>query len=166
MSIGGDNDLHRASEPRPVASPVVLDRAWIAAHIPHQGGMCLLDRVESWNETTIVCRANSHRLADNPLCQSASLGIANGIEYAAQAMAVHGALLVGTGQAPSAGFLTSVRNVQWNRHRLDDVDGELVVRAERLSGNEINILYDFSLYSEGAVLLSGRASVLLDAGGK
>ncbi|MGA2366137.1 MAG: 3-hydroxylacyl-ACP dehydratase, partial [Steroidobacteraceae bacterium] len=25
------------------------DRAWIVAHIPHQGRMCLLDQVLSWD---------------------------------------------------------------------------------------------------------------------
>ena len=28
----------------------MIDRAWIAARIPHQGSMCLLDAVESWDE--------------------------------------------------------------------------------------------------------------------
>ena len=144
---------------------VSIDHAWIAAHIPHQGSMCLLDRVESWNETAILCRAHSHLVADNPLREAGSLGIVNGIEYAAQAMAVHGALLAGDDQAPSAGFLTSVRNVHWHRQRLDDVDAELMVRAERLSGNELNILYEFSLYCADTLLLSGRASVMLNANG-
>lgn len=141
-----------------------IDHAWIAAHIPHQGSMCLLDHVDSWNETTIICRAASHLAPDNPLRHENMLGIANGIEYAAQAMAVHGALLAGDQQAPRAGFLTSVRNVRWQRQRLDNLGGELTVRAERLSGNELNILYDFSLHCTDTVLLSGRATVMLDAG--
>lgn len=127
--------------------------------------MCLLDRVESWNETAIECRANSNILMNNPLRYAGNLGITNGIEYAAQAMAVHGALLAATCQAPATGFLISVRNVRWQRQQLDGVDGELVVRAERLSGNEHNILYDFSLHGADVLLLSGRASVLLDAAG-
>lgn len=142
-----------------------IDHAWIAAHIPHQGSMCLLDRVESWNETTILCRTRSHRFADNPLREEDSLGIVNGIEYAAQTMAVHGALLASHDQAPSAGYLTSVRNVRWFRRRLDDVDAELAVRADRLSGNELNILYEFSLHCADTLLLTGRASVMLDANG-
>lgn len=141
-----------------------LDRAWIAARIPHHGSMCLLDTVENWNEAGIVCKASSHRLADNPLRAEGRLGIANGIEYAAQAMAIHGALLADGNEAPDAGFLTSVRNVQWHRGRLDDVAGDLTICAERLSGNEVNILYSFSVHSADAILLSGRASVMLNAG--
>ena len=43
----------------------MIDRAWIAARIPHQGSMCLLDAVESWAEQQIVRRATSHALHDN-----------------------------------------------------------------------------------------------------
>ncbi|MCL2344772.1 MAG: hypothetical protein FWC58_02815 [Desulfobulbus sp.] len=142
------------------------DHAWIAAHIPHHGTMCLLDRVVCWNETVITCRADSHHAADNPLRDGDHLGIANGIEYAAQAMAVHGALLAGDSQAPAAGFLASVRNVRWHRQRLDDLEGELEIHAERISGNELNVLYEFSLRCADECLLSGRAIVMLDANRK
>ena len=142
---------------------MILDRTWIAAHIPHQGSMCLLDAIESWNETGIVCRASSHRLLDNPLRTDGSLGIANGIEYAAQAMAVHGALLASSDETPEAGFLTSVRDVQWHRTRLDDVASDLTIHADRISGNEVNILYSFDVTAENVLLLSGRAGVMLSA---
>ena len=145
-------------------SPVAPDHAWIAAHIPHRGSMCLLDRVESWTGTEIVCRTRSHLAADNPLRYQCSLGIANGIEYAAQAMAVHGALLAGDDMRPAAGLLTSVRGVRWQRSRLDDLEGELTVSAERLSESGANVLYGFSLAFGDVPLLSGRASVVLDAG--
>jgi len=144
----------------------VIDRAWIAARIPHQGSMCLLDGVESWDEQHIVCRSSSHRLADNPLRADGSLGITNAIEYAAQAMAVHGALLASTDEAPKAGYLTSVREVRWHRPRFDDVADDLSIRVERLSGNEINILYSFEIVAGEAALISGRASVMLDAAGR
>ncbi|MDA8093100.1 MAG: 3-hydroxylacyl-ACP dehydratase [Betaproteobacteria bacterium] len=140
------------------------DHSWIAARIPHKGEMCVLDRVETWTDTMIECRAISHLAAGNPLRCEDTLGIANGIEYAAQAMAVHGALLAGHDHCPAAGLLTSVRNVRWHGSRLDDLDGELIVRAERVSGTESTILYEFSLHSGDRLLMSGRASVMLDAG--
>ncbi|MEO6352077.1 MAG: 3-hydroxylacyl-ACP dehydratase, partial [Burkholderiaceae bacterium] len=46
---------------------VLLDHAWIAAHIPHHGNMCLLNRVEEWNAERVICSAISHRDPDNPL---------------------------------------------------------------------------------------------------
>src|SRR5262250_1492609 len=70
-----------------------LDHAWIEQHIPHKGRMCLLDEVLSWDAARIRCRSGSHRAADNPLRAHGRLGAACGIEYAAQAMAVHGALV-------------------------------------------------------------------------
>jgi len=142
---------------------VKLDQAWIAAHIPHQGAMCLLDAVEQWDAEAIVCRASSHRRSDNPLRAADRLGIANGIEFAAQAMAVHGALLAADDAAPTVGFLTSVREVQWQRPRLDDIASDLMVHAQRISGSANSLLYQFELRADEAVVLRGRASVMLKA---
>jgi len=141
----------------------VLDHAWIAAHIPHQGGMCLLEAVDEWSENAIACRALSHTDPANPLRAEGRLGAANGIEYAAQAMAIHGALLANVDDQPRQGYLTSVRSVSLHVARLDDLPGELKVHAERLSGDANNILYQFSLSHEGRCLLEGRAAVVLDA---
>ena len=69
----------------------MLDRAAIAASIPHHGAMCLLDAVVDWSETAIFCRAVSHTDPANPLRADGRLGAEAGIEYAAQARAVHGA---------------------------------------------------------------------------
>jgi predicted hotdog family 3-hydroxylacyl-ACP dehydratase len=139
------------------------DRAWIAAHIPHAGSMCLLARVADWNVQAIHCVASSHRDAANPLRGAQGLGILNGIEYAAQAMAVHGALRAGSDAAPRAGFLTSVREVECLIARLDDVAGELDVHAECLSDSGNHLMYSFRLEAAGQPLLRGRASVMLDA---
>lgn len=141
----------------------MLNRDWIAARIPHQGSMCLLDGVRDWSEQHITCHASSHTDAANPLRAAGRLGAATGIEYAAQAMAVHGALLAGSDDAPRKGYLTSVRGVTLHVARLDDLPGELDVRAERLSGDGNHILYQFSVAHAGSCLLEGRAAVILDA---
>ncbi len=141
----------------------MLDRRWIAAHIPHQGSMCLLDTVLEWSDTAIACRAVSHADPAHPLRAEDRLGAAAGIEYAAQAMAVHGALIAGDDAPPRQGYLTSVRSVSLHVARLDDLPGALEVRAERLSGDANHILYQFSLAHAGRCLLEGRAAVVLDA---
>lgn len=141
----------------------MLDHAWIAAHIPHQGDMCLLDSVVDWSENAISCRAISHTDPANPLRAADRLGAATGIEYAAQAMAIHGALLAGQDDAPRQGYLTSVRSVTLHVDRLDDLSGPLDIQAERLSGDANNILYQFSVGHAGRCLLAGRAAVVLDA---
>ena len=141
----------------------MLNHAEIAARIPHQGKMCLLDAVTAWSESQIHCRAISHRDPANPLRAAGRLGAANGIEYAAQAMAIHGALLANSGDRPRQGYLTSVRSVTLHVAQLDDLTGELDVQAERMSGDSNNILYQFSLSHAGHCLLEGRAAVVLDA---
>lgn len=141
----------------------MLDRNGIAARIPHQGAMCLLDAVLEWSDAVIVCRAVSHVDPANPLRSEGRLGAAAGIEYAAQAMAVHGALIAGDAAPPRQGYLTSVRSVFLHVARLDDLPDALDVRAERLSGDGNHILYQFSLAHAGRCLLEGRAAVVLDA---
>ena len=145
---------------------MLLDHAGIAARIPHHGSMCLLDGVEKWDTTRICCVAHSHRLADNPLRANGALGIINGIEYAAQACAVHGALLTSGDSTPTVGFLTSVREVLWTVDRLDTILCPLKIDAERLIDGEAAVIVQFSLRAAGQMLISGRASVLLDARGR
>ena len=117
----------------------------------------------NWSETAISCIATSHADPANPLRADGRLGAAAGIEYAAQAMAIHGALLAGSDGAPRQGYLTSVRGVTLHVARLDDLPGQLDVHAERLSGDASNVLYQFSVSHAGRCLLEGRAAVVLDA---
>lgn len=141
-----------------------LDHAWIESHIPHQGRMCLLDEVLSWDSLRIRCRATSHRLPDNPLRAHGRLGAACGVEYAAQAMAVHGAIMAQTaGSSARPGLLTSVRNLVLHVTRLDDLDTDLIASAERLAGDESSTLYGFIVSSGGRELLSGRAGIVFGA---
>lgn len=142
---------------------MTLDRAWILAHIPHQGSMCLLDTVLEWDEAAIVCRASSHRDPANPLRGPQGLGVTAGIEYAAQAMAVHGALLDTEAAGARVGYLTSTRDVVWHASSLDALNDDLHIRAERLSANAGNVLYQFQVSAGAQPVLSGRATVILNA---
>ena len=142
---------------------MMLDHAWLLAHIPHQGSMCLLDTITDWDAQRICCTASSHRDADNPLRAHGRLGVACGIEYAAQAMAAHGALLASSEQPPRAGYLASVRSVDFRVARLDDLGADLAIEAERLSGDDNTILYGFRIHAAGREVLNGRAAVILDA---
>lgn len=140
------------------------DHAWIRAHIPHQGSMCLLEAVTEWDETHIVCRASSHRTPDNPLRANQQLGAVCGIEYAAQAMAVHGALLAPVDHAVArVGYLVSVRATQLHVVRLDDIADDLTIDATCITSSANNILYQFSIRAAGRILLTGRAAVVVNA---
>ncbi|HEX4242628.1 MAG TPA: hypothetical protein VHZ53_14560 [Steroidobacteraceae bacterium] len=144
-----------------------LDRNWIAQHIPHRGRMVLLDEVLEWDASRARCRSASHRAPDHPLRAHGRLGIAAGIEYAAQTMAVHGALCAGSGTPrPEAGFLASLRNVRFRAPRLDDLPGDLESRVTLVAGDGATAVYEFELRSEARVVLSGRASVVFDVGNR
>jgi predicted hotdog family 3-hydroxylacyl-ACP dehydratase len=141
----------------------VLGHAQIAARIPHSGSMCLLDRCEAWTEREILCTATSHADAANPLRSASGLLAPAAIEYAAQAMALHGALVAPAEQPPAPGYLASVRAVRLARPRLDDAASPLQVRAERLAGDATQMLYRFSVSdAHGALVADGRATVVLN----
>ena len=117
-----------------------LGKAEIAAMIPHAGRMCLLDEVERWSEAAIRCISRSHRDADNPLRAGAELPALCGIEYAAQAMAVHGRLSAAVGERPRAGYSGSVGDVVCRVRRLDELEHDLVIEADRLAGDGARVL--------------------------
>jgi predicted hotdog family 3-hydroxylacyl-ACP dehydratase len=165
----------------------MLNRAWIEARIPHQGRMCLLDEVLDWDAQHICCRTATHRAPDNPLRSHNRLGVACGIEYAAQAMALHGALAGGAANGPAndaangavdgaldtiarrssrVGLLASVRDVRLMVLRLDDIESDLICEVTHLAGDSLTALYEFALRDRDRSLLSGRASVILDASGR
>ena len=141
---------------------MLIGKAQIATLIPHAGRMCLLDEVLDWSAERIRCRACSHRDADNPMRSGGELPALCGIEYAAQAMALHGRLSVQTA-TPKGGYLASVREVMCRVARLDDLPGDLVIEAHRLMGDEMRVVYGFSLSANAAVILEGRAAVILEA---
>jgi predicted hotdog family 3-hydroxylacyl-ACP dehydratase len=86
---------------------LMLERSEIARLIPHAGAMCLLDAVVSWDADRIRCVSRTHRDPDNPLRAGAELDAVCGIEYAAQAMALHGGLALSAGAPTPAGYLAS-----------------------------------------------------------
>lgn len=147
----------------------MLTQGEIARRIPHQGTMCLLDRVLEWDDQHIRCEATSHSRLDHPLRAHGRLGAACGVEYAAQAMAMHGALVAesaagsGSTSAPRAGYLTGVRGVTLHVDRLDTIAGALSVDAQRLMGDDNTVLYSFTVTAGARPVLSGRAMVVLDA---
>ena len=136
-----------------------LTQAQIAGMIPHAGAMCLLAEVFAADDASIRCRAVSHRDAANPLRDASGLRSICGVEYAAQAMAVHGALASGGIARP--GFLASVRDVVLRVPRLDDVAGDLVILVRRLLADSRQLMYEFELQSDERLLLQGRATVVL-----
>ena len=153
-----------------------LDAVGIAARIPHAGSMSLLQAVRGVDAQQLLALASSHRLPSNPLVRDGRLGAACGVEYAAQAMALHGALTAqaehsdgetsGVPQAARAGYLVSVRNLVLQVQRLDDIAADVLVHVSKAGDNGAFTVYDFALTADEPVarpLLSGKAYVMLQA---
>jgi predicted hotdog family 3-hydroxylacyl-ACP dehydratase len=154
----------------------LLDHAAIAARIPHAGPMCLLDQVVAWDDRHLECRSASHRPPagmKHPLAHDGRLPAIAAIEYAAQAMALHGRLVLeqaAAGQAeiaaaPRRGFLAGLRSVQLHCRWIEQDCAVLAVRVERFAGDDVQVLYDFAVHGDGPIA-TGRAVVVLDAGAR
>ncbi|HXQ31961.1 MAG TPA: hypothetical protein VN790_08375 [Steroidobacteraceae bacterium] len=142
---------------------MLKDRAWIERHIPHQGTMCLLHGVLDWNANRVRCLSRAHHSPDNPLRARGRLGAVCGIEFAAQAMAVHGALLAPEpGLERRVGYLASVRSVELLASRLDDIEDDLIAAADRLGGDDATVLYRFTLSAGTRPLVTGRATIVIN----
>jgi predicted hotdog family 3-hydroxylacyl-ACP dehydratase len=136
---------------------MTLDRAAIAALVPHAGAMCLLHEVLEADGERILARAISHRDRSHPLREGETLPALCGVEYAAQAMAVHGALRQGAAQP---GMLAALRDVELAVTRLDDIPGDLTVEARCVRNESGRLLYQFWIRADERLLLHGRAMVV------
>ena len=142
---------------------MLADRDAIAKVIPHSGRMCLLDGVLECDVQHIRCISSSHRDTDNPMRSGGELLALCAIEYAAQAMAVHGARGAKSGNKPRAGYLAALRDVACHVMRLDDLNDDLIIDAEKMMGDEARVIYQFDIHAGTALIMSGRATVVLDA---
>ena len=129
----------------------------IAALIPHQGTMCLNERIVAWDARRVVLATASHRAADNPLRTGGRLRALHLAEYGAQAMAVHGGL---SGDAARAGMLVAIRDLKLHVERLDDIPDDLRVEARRLVANPGGLIYSFAVRAGERELATGRVSVI------
>ena len=139
---------------------MIAARAQIEGLIPHAGRMCLLDELLACGPEHIECLARSHLAPDNPLRVAGALPGVCGIEYAAQAMALHGRLN-SQSSTSRGGLLASIRDLTCHAARLDAIRADLLIGARRLMGDEARVVYAFSLSAGGRLLLEGRAAVIL-----
>jgi predicted hotdog family 3-hydroxylacyl-ACP dehydratase len=140
---------------------MILRRDRLCDLIPHAGTMCLLDGVERWDETEILCSTGSHRRLDNPLRRDERLASIHALEYGAQAMAVHGGLLAQQQRKRvQGGFLVAIRDVRLYRDRLDDLPDTLRVEAAQLLADGANQIYGIRISCDDNIIAEGRLSVM------
>jgi predicted hotdog family 3-hydroxylacyl-ACP dehydratase len=141
-----------------------VNRIAIEALIPHKGTMSLLDGVIRWDDESIVAFADPRARAEHPLRFNGRVPALVGIEYAAQAMALHSGLRGHSG-AGSTGMLASIRDLSLNAEHLDEGSGQLEIEARAVAIDPETRIYRVRVVSQGRVLLEGRLSVVTHSAG-
>lgn len=140
----------------------LIEKDEIRELIPHDGSMCLLDKVIEWDEKRIVCCSETHKNKDNPLRHNHRLPVTALIEYGAQAMAVHGGILAkADNNEIQAGYVASLRNVFLAS--VEDVSGinnSLQIEAIKQMSSGGNMIYTFTVKSDQQQLVSGQTTVI------
>ena len=143
--------------------PINVER--IRELVPHTGKMCLLERVVACDAASIRCETRSHLDRANPLRRDGHLSSVCAIEYAAQAMALHGALNATPPSGASGdvrhGYLASVRDMRCHTHSLDEHTAELIVSAKLIFDESSRMIYSFAVAAGETELVTGRAAVIL-----
>lgn len=139
----------------------MIEKQELCSLIPHAGDMCLLDRVEDWGETFIHCTSHSHHLSNNPLRRDNGLATVHAIEYAAQAMAVHGGLLARRqGRQPARGFIAALRDISLHVDFLHELPEALSIQANSLLQNSDAMIYQFQVAVGEVAVADGRITVM------
>ena len=138
---------------------MTIDRARIERLVPHGGTMCLLDAVTEWSDAAIAC-TSALPGADHPLARDRRVPAIVATEYAAQATAVHGALLEGSDQ-PRAGMLATLVDVQLATAAIPADGDALSIRARLLGRSAAGCMYSFEVGTTRTLVASGRLMVAL-----
>lgn len=133
--------------------------------IPHHGTMCLLDKIEQWNEERVICSTLTHTQDENPLRRNGHLHIVHALEYGAQAMAVHGGLLAQQKQETiQPGYLVALRNAKFFTEHLDTIPTSLTVEAHQLLESGGSLIYEITIKDNDNILAEARATVMTEQG--
>ena len=141
---------------------MLIEKSELCGLIPHAGTMCLLGGVLDWDEDSITCIATSHLDADNPLRHAGQLASVHLLEYGAQSIAVHGALLARrSGTTQGSGYLAALQAVELQREYLDGITTPLEIRAQRIASAAECLLYSFGISTGPHMLATARATIFL-----
>lgn len=137
----------------------------IAHYLPHQGNMCLLEKVETYDAENILCQTESHLDPQHPLRTAAGLASIHGVEYAAQAAALHIALSPPSSSTPlpKSGFLAALQDCQRYQDWLDQENTPLQIAGHRLFVDAARgAKYQFRIFTKTQVLLTGELLIIFD----
>jgi predicted hotdog family 3-hydroxylacyl-ACP dehydratase len=142
--------------------------AEIAALIPHQGSMCLIERVIDWNDEHIRCATHTHLQSNHPLRHEGRIAAVHLCEYGAQATAIHGALTATQSGMPAApGMLVALRDVQLAVDYLDECPvlqdaalNTLQIEATQQYASAAGCMYEFSVSMNQQTLVRGKVTII------
>lgn len=129
----------------------------IAALIPHDGLMCLIDQIIDHGSDTIICRALVQR-DGHPLARNGKIPSIVAVEYGAQACAIHGALIA-NGKKSRPGVLVKIADTELDGLPLSAEDNPLNITAQRLSSNSQSCLYNFEVSTPLRCLAKGALMI-------
>ncbi len=135
----------------------MLTHTEIERRVPHAGAMCLLDRVVRWDASRIDCEAESPR-AGHPLELAQGVPVVAAVEYAAQAAALHVALLDGRLE-PGGGMLAKLSGVVLSEGWLAASSGGLKIQADLLARSDAGCTYNFAVHDALGCRARGRLLV-------
>ncbi len=138
---------------------MLVTRDRIEPLVPHAGMMLMIDGVTAWDDQQISCISACHRAADNPLLRDGRLSAHHGIEFGAQAAAVHGGLL-DKRQAPPLRALAAVRKARFSRPWLEDLPGRLEIVATLIMLDQQAAIYQADLTHQGDEIASMRLTLM------
>lgn len=142
---------------------MVIGPDWIARHLPHGDGMCLLDGVVQWDDARIHCLASPREPSLHPLrCTAGAVHAVHAVEYAAQAAGVHGALRA-PGGGVRQGRIAGVRDVRWCRPTLDTTR-PLAVWCHLTLEQARAVVYDFELSVGNEWATTGQVTIAFPEG--
>ena len=142
----------------------MIDAPTIQELLPHAGAMVLIDAIVAFDATRIECRSTRHRDPANPLRDGGRLSALAGVEFAAQAMALHGALLASPPSPLRSGRLAALREVEVAQDSLDALPAPLAIVCTREGATADAAGYAFAVMAATVLVLRGRATVLTGRG--
>ena len=142
---------------------MTVTRAQIERLVPHAGAMCLLDTVSQWGPEQIACSGMPPD-ARHALARDGRVPAIVAAEYAAQAAAVHGALLDETA-TPRPGLLATLLDVELRQSHFDAAGGAPTVVAQLLSRSAQGCMYRFDVTQAATPIAGGRLVVAFPAEG-
>lgn len=135
-----------------------LNRSDVERLLPHVGLMCFLDAVTDWDAHNISCSAAAPDKG-HPLMRNGKVPAIAAAEYAAQACALHGALL-DAATTPRVGMLAKLSNVEVHQAWFPANEKTLSVRTTLISRARGGCLYSFDVVSAHQPIASGRLMVV------